>query len=208
MRVPALLAAALVLSLTGCAGGEEGAGCVAVVEIDGVPYYGEAAPDGPVPTTGSLSAVVPACTDTPGADDRDEQVEVQVMEGVPSRVAVLHEGVVHLREGSRMPASAAAWHDSAACTGTGRIRLAGSWEGVSEPAAPHFDGVLDPPYDLLLAVADGPRRFSGSTLEVRVTADTRPVLARSDLRRLGSARLVATTRCSDGGFVAVAIRAD
>lgn len=203
--------AALLLlpALTACGGSESSASCVMVLEIDGASYYGETVPEQRVPLTGEvLGAVLPGCNDTAGADEPDEAVEAEVIQDVPTDVAVLYDGVVHVREGARLPATAAAWYASASCTGSGEFRLAGTWVGVSEPAAPHFDGALDPPYDVTIRVDDGPRRYVGSILEVQVTGETDPVLARSDLVRAGAARLRATTRCLGGGFTAVSLRMD
>ena len=210
MLRPALLGVALLLpaALTACGGGESAASCVAVVEVDGASYYGEDEPDGKVPVTGELvDAVLPGCNDTGSwRDEPDEEVTAEVIEGVPPDVAVLYADSLHVREGARLPAAAAPWYASASCTGPGELRLAGRWVGVSEPAAPHFDGVLDPPYDVAIEVDEGPRRYVGSVLEVQVDEETDPVLARSDRVRLDVARLRATVTCRDGGFVATSVR--
>jgi len=150
--------------------------------------------------------VLPGCHDTGGADEPDEPVEVEVIRGVSPEVAVLFGGTLHVREGARLPATAAAWYASASCTSSGELRLAGRWVGVSEPAAPHFDGVLAPPYDVAIKVDEGPQRYVGSILEVQVDEATDPVLARSDLAQLDVVRLGATATCRDGGFVATSLR--
>ena len=210
MLRPALLGLALLLpaALASCGSGGSASSCVAVVEVDGVSYYGEDEPEGKVPVTGEVvDAVIPGCNDTGSwRDEPDEEVRAEVIEGVPTDVAVLYADTLHVREGARLPAAAAAWYASASCTRSGELRLAGRWVGVSEPAAPYFDGVLDPPYDVVVQVDDGPRRHVGSTLEVQVTEETDPVLARSDLPRLDVARLQAQVTCRDGGFVASSVR--
>jgi hypothetical protein len=179
-----------------------------VVEVDGIRYYGDSEPEERVPVTGEVvHAVVPGCHDTGGPVEPDEQVTAQVIEDVPVAVAVLRDGVVHVREGARLPASAGAWFPSASCTGSEELALAGRWEEVSEPAAPHFDGVLDPPYDVGIRVQDGPRRYRGDVLDLQVTSRTEPALARDlDRARLGVGRLEARVRCAESGFVAVSLR--
>jgi hypothetical protein len=201
-----LACAVLAATASSCTAGEEAAACVAVVEIDGHPYYGHSEPDEPVPTRRArVAAVQPGCNDTGGPEEPDEAVEAQAIKGVPTETAVLHDGVVHVREGARMPATAGRWFTASSCTGSGTFRLAGRWVSVSEPAAPHFDGVLDPPYDVVLDVERGPGRYVGEALEVRVTGATSPVLARGDLDLMPGAMLRTTVRCRAGGFVAVDI---
>lgn len=205
MRLRPVLAVLLAAPTLGCGGASEAASCIGVVELGGHSYYAHSEPGGPVPTTGEVvGAVRPGCDDT-GEAQPDEDVQVGAIAGVPTEVAVLHDGVVHLREGARMPAAAGSWFASASCSRVGTFRLGGRWEGVSEPAAPHFDGVLDPPYDLAVAVEEGPRALVGATLDVQVVPGTDPVLATSDLPRLGTARLGLTVRCEEGGFVAVRV---
>ena len=208
MLRPTLLAVLLTASLTSCGAGAGEASCIAAVEVDGVRYYGGDTPDGDVPTTGEVvDGVSPACNDTGGRlDEPDEDVEVQVIEGVPVGTAVLYAGMVHLREGARLPASAGAWDLSYSCSTAGKVRLEGSWETVSEPYAPHFDGVLDPPYEVGIRVdRGGPRRLADHLVEVQVTDETDPVLARDDLPLLGAVDLTATVHCLEGGFVAASL---
>lgn len=52
----------------------------------------------------------------------DEDVSVRVIEDVPTDVAVLYDGVEHLREAARMPPTAADWFVSASATWRGAPR--------------------------------------------------------------------------------------
>lgn len=209
-RGPVLLACVLVATIaSACTAGDESASCAALVKVDGHSYYGHSGPERPVPTTGEMvDATLPGCNDSGGPEEPAVAVTAQVIDGVPVETAVLHDGVVHIRDGARMPASSTAWFDGTFCTGTDTFRLLGRWRGATEPGAPYFDGTLEPPYDVMVDVEGPPGRLVGERVDVQVTTETTPVLTDEDLDRMPGATVRATVRCEDGAFVAVAITAE
>lgn len=211
------LALVTTVVLAGCAseqgpGGSAGAAsCAAVLDYDGARYVGHGDLMRDPATSGRMvDAVVPGCDDSGGQDPEppgDEEVRVAELADVPLDTAVLHNGTVYLREGVELPAETREWFTSAACARPDEFELTGDWVGVTTKRDPRFDGDLRPPYRVELQVVDGPEEYVGSTVTVRATAETdpRPGLPEVKASLWDAERLVATVRCDDGRFLALAL---
>lgn len=217
-RARSVLLTSLCLVLAGSAGacqapsdGGGEASCAAVIELDGHTYWGRGGLDRIPPTTGeALPAVVPGCDDSGGQDEpvRDESVQVQVLDGVEPRVAVLYHDTLYLREGESLPEETAAWFRASRCTTEGEFELTADWLGVRSSRKTRFDGDVRLPYRMMVRVTEGPAPYVGGKVTLRASAPTGPTLTPEDVKSSlwEGGRVEATVRCEEGRFVLVAVR--
>ncbi len=176
--VIAVLAAATLLSGCGAlgAGGSGDAVCAAELEYQGHVYiaHGELKRD--PATTGRVDvATVQACDDGSGATPA-RQVQVDELAMVPQQRAVLAEGSLYVRADLPFPKAARGWFVAPRCSTDRPFELGGDWLDVQGLHMPRFDGDLRPPYRVGVHVTRGPKRYMGTTIQIRATEHTDPSL--------------------------------
>jgi hypothetical protein len=184
---------------------EPATSCAARLDHDGHTYtgYGELRRD--PETTGRVgSGTLRACRE---GDISTVPVDVAELTGVAMSRAVLVDGTLYVREDLPFPEEAGVWFVAPACSTDGAFDLAGEWLGVQGAPEPRFDGDLRPPYRVEVHVTEGPRRYVGATIEIRITDGTTPTLRSGDVRTSlwKGGGLQATVECERKRFVATAV---
>jgi hypothetical protein len=204
--IPLLLAA----GLSGCgSGGTTGgeASCAALLDFAGHRYSGHGDLMREPATTGhTASGVAPGCDDGNGAAPH-RTVDVQELADVPMDRAVLVEGTIYVRTDTPLPEETRTWFEQPTCRTEGSFELRGTWLSVRGPHEPRFDGDLRPPYRLEMHVRTGPPDYARTTVTVRATADTDPLLGRKDVKTSlwEGGDVIAQVTCQDDRFVASAL---
>jgi hypothetical protein len=209
-------AIAAVILTRGPSGGSSGAGsCAALARFHGAEYIGEGVQVAPTPAGPAGTAVLPACTDQPGATTGPQTVRVLRIRGISPRVAFVQVGfqdAIFVRRSlaAHPPTAVARLEHAPACRlADAPIRLRGRWLGILRPNG-GTELTMRPPYDVdLLAEHASPGRYLRAFLTVRVPASLGRPLSEADihgsLQKGGTIAVTAT--CARGRYVAQSVRA-
>ncbi len=216
MKLPALLALPLVLSLSGCmitsrtetGGGAEMSGsCADVATFAGHRYHGYGELQRRPATAGDAGSATRLGCDDGGGAAEDGTMAVTELRDLALDRAFLGHGQLYVRDDLPFPAAARAWFEPTRCETPQPFTLTGMWLGVEAHRKVRFDGDLRPPYRLSAWVTTGPQAYVDTRVRVRADRHTHPALGPADVKRSlwKGGEITAQVHCDGGHFVADAL---
>lgn len=214
-RFVPLIGLLAVIAAAGCESGGEGSGdCALTVTFDGAVYEGHTVQVAPSQGKPVGTGVWPACNDSDGETEQDEEIELVELEGVSPELALVWPGfgdAVFVRRGRDFPPEVEALLRAVRCRSADEpLDLFGPWLGILG-ADGHTELDLQPPYDLdVLVERASAARYERAFLTVRVPVSLGKPLTRADIKsslwRAGTVAL--RVRCGGKGeYVAEAVSA-
>lgn len=190
-------------------GSVSSASCVALVVVNGVGYQGYRNPERQPALSGrSLPAIEPGCNDTNQADNPDNEVEVQEIEGIATSTAVWFAGSLFVRRGAELPEFTDEWFRPLACSADGPTDLVGTWNGVTSKKEVRFDGDIRAPLTIEFVIEQTTPRdgdYEGYAISIADDGGADPALdkrAVEEALQSSRADLRVTVHCEGDDFVA------